>query len=94
MVRGDEADVFIRFQIRVDDHHRDSGLDGAGNGFDRRLGIERGQHNAVHPAGYEVFHHLDLLVAVIFFQGAFPNHVHFQSFLLLRNTVAGSSSLA
>ena len=65
VVRGDEADVWVRLESGVEDDHGDSCLDGILDRFHQGLRIQRRQHDSTDPAAHEVLDHLDLLIPVI-----------------------------
>src|ERR1051326_276537 len=79
IVRCHKADVSVGLEVRVHDDDWDLGLEGIVHGFDQRLRIQRRQHYGAHAAHHEILHNLNLLVAVVFAQRAFPDDVHFGS---------------
>lgn len=65
---------------RVDDDDGDAGAHRHFGRASQRTRIQRRQHHAAHAAGDEIFHHLHLLLAIIFAQRAFPNDVGIDPF--------------
>ena len=78
VVGRDVADDLRRFQARVEDHDRDSLGDRRLDRLDQRPGVERGQHDAVDPAGDRVLDELDLLRRSSSFWGPARSRRHSQ----------------
>src|SRR5581483_7553109 len=76
VVGGDIADLFVRLEPGVNNNDWNAGVHGAGDGIDKGLFVERGKHDPANVAAGEVFDYLDLLVAVVLAERAFPDHFH------------------
>ena len=73
VVGGDVAGGHFGFEGGIDNHDGDAGADGAFGGGDEGSVIEWGEDHAVDALRNEVFDDLDLLLAVVLAEGAFPD---------------------
>ena len=76
IVGGHEADNRIRIKRRIDDHGRHVGALRFLNRAHQGAIVQRRQHDAIDALRSETFDHLDLLLAIVFAQRAFPDHSH------------------
>src|SRR6185436_652656 len=75
VVGGDEAHDLLGGERGVEDDRRYLEPKGLLYGPHERLVVERREHDAVHALGRERLDHLDLLLAVVFPQRAFPREL-------------------
>ena len=73
IVRRHEARLVGAVQRRIEDDHGNAAADGIGHLPFQRLVVQGGQHDPVHAAGDEVFHHLHLGFEVVFLDAPLPD---------------------
>ncbi len=82
IVRGDVADVGLGIvQAAVKNNRRDAGCLGFLNRIDQGLRVERGHNDAAYSLGNKALHDVDLPLAVVLLQGAFPDDAGVASLL-------------
>jgi hypothetical protein len=91
VVGGDEADVVVSLEPRVEDDDRDAPLHGAADRSDERRVVQRREGDAGDAAGDGVLDFRDLRVAVVFAERAAPGDGHAE--LLRRFLGAGVDAL-
>src|SRR5688572_5747473 len=75
MSSGDEADNLFRLQTRIDNHRRNAGTLRVSDRTNESTIVEWREYNAINALRCESFDDLNLLLAIVLTQRAFPDHL-------------------